>query len=162
MNQTKPVAPSQVEAAPAERREIALGGLDGYIGYHLRMAQAASFRAFQKKTGRRDLTPGWFALLSLIADNPGITPIALSRASGRDKSTLSPLLRDLIAKGFVERQPIARDRRSYALFLTPSGRECLSDLAAHAARHDARLDEIAGPLKAELLDLLRRIASELD
>lgn len=157
------LAKSPLPAAEATHSsDIELGKLNAYIGFHLRMAQNASFRAFQRHTGLSDLRPGWFALLSLIADNPGITPMTLSRASGRDKSTLTPLLRDMIRDGFVEKQPIARDRRSYALFVTPAGTVRLTELAMHAAKHDRRLDKIVGTQKAELLDLLRRITAEID
>jgi DNA-binding MarR family transcriptional regulator len=159
MNQAKPLR-SEIEAS--QGGEIVLGKLDDYIGFHLRLAQNASFRAFQRKTGQSDLRPGWFALLSLIKDNPGITPMTLSRASGRDKSTLTPILRDMIRDGFVEKQPIARDRRSYALFATASGAARLADLSRHAAEHDRRLDQIVGDRKAELLNLLRRIAVEIE
>lgn len=159
MNQAKPL---KVEAQAAAAGDIVFGKLDDYIGFHLRLAQNASFRAFQRKTGQSDLRPGWFALLSLINDNPGITPMTLSRASGRDKSTLTPLLRDMIRDGFVEKQPIARDRRSYALFATAVGAARLADLSRHAAEHDRRLDRIVGERKAELLNLLRRITAEIE
>ena len=58
--------------------------------------------------------------------------------------------------------PVAGDKRSYALALTDAGREKLKALAAHAAVHDRKLDRIAGPKKAELLTLLRRITALLD
>jgi DNA-binding MarR family transcriptional regulator len=141
---------------------VDLGGLDGLIGFHLRMAQAASFRAFKRQAGFRNLRPGWFAVLSIIADNPGITPIALSRASGRDKSTITPVLRDLVREKLILREPIPADRRSYALRLTEAGIETLAHLAACAAEHDRELDAIVGDAKDQLLALLRRIEAELD
>ena len=87
--------PAPAPAEPRGDEPVELGVLGDYIGFHLRLAQAASFRAFKRHAGIPGLRPGWFAVLSLIDDNPGITPIALSRASGRDKSTITPLLRDL-------------------------------------------------------------------
>ena len=77
--------------------------LDHYIGFHLRLAQNASFKAFKRLTGESDLKPGWFAVMMLVHVNPGITPMALSRASGRDKSTLTPVLRDLESRGYLDR-----------------------------------------------------------
>jgi DNA-binding MarR family transcriptional regulator len=142
--------------------EIRLGILDTLIGFHLRQAQNASFKAFKRETGDPDLRPGWFAVLTLIDLNPGITPVRLSRASGRDKSTLTPLLRDLIRRQLVRRNPVIGDRRSYGLVLTPHGKERLKALAAHAAIHDSKLDAIAGARKKVLIDLLRRIAAELE
>ena len=138
------------------------GILESYIAYHLRLAQNASFRAFQRKTGQHDLKPGWFAVLSLIGDNPGITPMSLSRGSGRDKSTLTPVLRDMLKGGYVERTASTKDRRSYGLTLTEAGRQRLAELSAHAADHDARLDVIVGERKAELIGILKRIAAEID
>ena len=58
-----------------------------WLGFHLRMAQIASFQAFAREVGEVDLPPGRFALLTLIGRNPGISQTALSRAAGRDKST---------------------------------------------------------------------------
>lgn len=142
--------------------EFEPGILDGYIAYHLRLAQNASFRAFQRKTGQHDLRPGWFAVLSLIGDNPGITPMSLSRGSGRDKSTLTPVLRDMLKGGYVKRTASTRDRRSYGLTLTEAGRRRLAELSAHAADHDARLDAIVGERKAELIAILKRVAAEID
>ncbi|HET7411894.1 MAG TPA: MarR family winged helix-turn-helix transcriptional regulator [Pararhizobium sp.] len=156
---------SAAEAAGREDEDAAaidLGPLENYIGFYLRLAQNASFKAFKRHTGESDLRPGWFAILSLIGSNPGITPMVLSRASGRDKSTITPVLRDLIRFHLISRAPIASDRRSYALYLTPAGEEKLRKLAGHAARHDDELDALVGDRKAELLELLRRIATELD
>lgn len=153
--------PARQPAEPSEAGDLKLGLLDGYIGYHLRLAQNASFRAFQRKSGRADLRPGWFAVLSLIGDNPGIAPIALSRAAGRDKSTLTPILRDLARHGYVVSSPRPGDRRSYGLSLTELGRQRLTELAAHAKAHDRVLDEIAGKQKEDLIRILKRIAEEL-
>jgi DNA-binding MarR family transcriptional regulator len=137
---------------------IRLGTLEHYIGFHLRQAQNASFRAFKGLAGDPELRPGWFAVLTLIDANPGITPAMLSRASGRDKSTLTPVLRDLTHRNLIRRMPVEGDKRSYALALTQEGHERLKALSAHAAEHDRKLDAIAGADKPLLLDLLRRIA----
>jgi len=139
-----------------------LGMLGEYIGYHLRLAQNASFKSFQRKTGEDDLRPGWFAVLSLIHENPGITPMALSKASGRDKSTLTPVLRDLHRLHLVARETMPTDKRSYTLSLTPAGESKLQKLARHAADHDRELDRIVGARKDDLIDLLRLIATRLD
>jgi len=154
-----PPEPQDASATPAE---VKLGLLDDYVGFHLRQAQNAAFKAYKKRTGDPEVRPGWFSILALIGANPGITPVLLSRASGRDKSTLTPILRDLTQRHLICRTPVANDKRSYALELTEAGREKLEMLAAHAARHERKLDEIAGPKKAELLVLLRRISALLD
>lgn len=147
----------------AEGRDpVVLGVLTDYIGFHLRLANGASFRAFTRRAGRPRLRPGWFTILSLVGDNPGITPVALSRASDRDKSTLTPLMRDLHREGLIERHAIPEDRRSYGLSLTAEGQRALETLGVALAAHERALDEIVGDSKPELMRILRRIVAELE
>ncbi len=154
--------PESQGATTAPPSEVRLGVLADYVGFHLRQAQNAAFKAYKKRTGDPEVRPGWFSVLALIGANPGITPVVLSRASGRDKSTLTPILRDLAHRSLIVRMPVLGDRRSYALALTDSGEEKLALLAKHAAIHEHKLDQLAGPAKAELLTQLRRITALLE
>jgi DNA-binding MarR family transcriptional regulator len=163
----KPAAPkkrrvaAEIVAAPADG-EIRLGWLAGAIGYHLRLAQEASFQAFARHAGAVDLRPGRFAVLLIIAENPGLSQTALGRAAGRDKSSLTPVLDDLEGRGLVRRRRLAHDRRSYALSLTEAGVAALAELRAHAEAHDRALDQIVGAeSKADFIRILRRIAMAL-
>lgn len=146
----------------ASEGEIDLGVLDDYVGFHLQLAQSASFHAFKRLTGMSRLRAGWFTVLSLIADNPGITPVALSRASGRDKSTITPLLQDLTRDALVERQRTPGDRRSFRLHITDVGRDQLDHLARCAAEHEAAITAVVGDHRAALVVALRRIVADLD
>ncbi|TFF17691.1 MarR family transcriptional regulator [Jiella endophytica] len=150
------------EVARPKTQPVTLGQLDNYIAFHLRLAQNASFNAFKRKAGEADLRPGRFAVMAIIEGNPGITPLALSRASGRDKSTITPVLRGLERDGLIARSRIEADRRSHALFLTPAGEAMLQTLTEAAAEHDRELDAIVGDKKHELIALLRRIVATLD
>ena len=120
------------------------------------MAQIASFQAFAREVGEVDLPPGRFALLTLIGRNPGISQTVLSRAAGRDKSTLTPALRDLKRRGLIARDRLESDRRSYHLTLTPDGEAMLQRLTECAARHDRKLDRVVGP--RDRARLLRTVA----
>lgn len=141
--------------------EIVLGGLHQYIGFHLRIAQDASFRAFAHNTGRKDIKPGRFAALAVIDKNPGISQGALGRAIGRDKSTITPLVQYLHEHRLIDRKPRPGDRRSITLFLTPSGKSLLTRLVRHAREHDRKLDAIVGDQKVEFIAILKRIADQL-
>ena len=152
----------KTQKKPEGPESIRLGELEDRLGFHLRLAQNASFKAFKRHTGESDLRPGWFAVLSLIDSNPGITPMALSRASGRDKSTITPVVRDLLRANLISRKPVKTDKRSYALFLTPAGEEKRAYLSDCAREHDRELDEIVGDGKDLLVQLLRRIITTLD
>jgi DNA-binding MarR family transcriptional regulator len=141
---------------------IDLGPLADFVGFHLRLAQEASFRAFARRVANPHLKPGRFALLALIGQNAGLTPTALSRVSGRDKSSITPALRDLEMRGLVRRRIVPSDRRSCTLTLTPSGTAMLRALMMHARAHDAELDAIIGAEnKPQLLELLKRITRTL-
>jgi DNA-binding MarR family transcriptional regulator len=159
--------PSGTEERARGRNGALVAGIDygplaDWLGFHLRMAQIASFQAFAREVGEVDLPPGRFALLTLIGRNPGISQTVLSRAAGRDKSTLTPALRDLKRRGLIARSRLESDRRSYHLTLTPDGEAMLGRLTECAARHDRNLDRIVGARdKPRLLRLLRKIMSEL-
>jgi DNA-binding MarR family transcriptional regulator len=147
-------------AAPEE--QLRLGPLADFIGFHLRLAQEASFQAFARRVRNFQMRPGRFAVLALIGENPGLSQTALGRAAGRDKSSLTPALNDLVRRSLVRRQRVASDRRSYALSLTPKGAKLLDELIMHARAHDHQLDEIVGlKHKAELIRALRLIAMSL-
>ncbi|MEX6505228.1 MarR family winged helix-turn-helix transcriptional regulator [Jiella sp. M17.18] len=162
MRTTAPPEPSRRHRDGERSERVRLGALEDYIGFHLRLAQNASFKAFKRRAGQNDLRPGRFAVLSLIHDNPGITPVAVSLASGRDKSTITPILRDLDKAGLIIRCPVPSDRRSHSLRLTEAGEEMLAHLARCAAEHDRELDRLVGDRKPELLALLRRIVAGLE
>lgn len=140
---------------------VSLGVLDNFVGFHLRIAQDASFRAFARHAGDADLKPGRFAAMMVIHSNPGISQVALSRAIARDKSSVTPLIQELLKKGYVARHRSAVDRRSVTLSLTASGQTKLRQLLAEATEHDRRIDAIIGNHKAELIRLLKEIADGL-
>jgi len=141
---------------------IDYGPLADWLGFHLRLAQIASFQAFANEAQGIDLSPGRFALLLLIGRNPGISQTALSRAHGSDKSTLTPALNDLKRRGLITRGRLKSDRRSYQIALTPAGHQLLGRLTVCATRHDQNLDRIVGPRdRGRLLQLLRKLHTEL-
>ena len=152
------VAARKVPRGGGAEAKVDLGPLDNYIAFHLRLAQELALRAFAKRSGKADFRPGWFAILMVIHLNPGISQSALSRAIGRDKSTLSPLIRELQARALILRRPSVGDRRSVTLSLTKAGQGELEALSRHGEAHDRRLDEIVGEDKPKLIAMLRKIA----
>lgn len=146
----------------AANENIDFGPLASWVGFHLRLAQTASFQAFVQEAREIDLSPGRFATLMLIGRNPGISQTALATANGRDKSTLTPILEDLERRGFILREKMKTDRRSYQLTLTDAGKKMLDQLTVCAKRHDDNLDRIIGPKdRAKFLKILQKIAAEI-
>ena len=120
------------------------GPLAGWVGFNLRMAQAAAFQAFARLAYEIGTRPGRFATLMLIGRNPGISQTTLSRANGRDKSSLTPVLNDLARRGLITRRRTRADQRTYRLALTPAGRRLLAQLTRCARTHERNLDRIIG------------------
>jgi len=141
---------------------IDYGPLEQWIGFNLRMAQDASFQAFSRLSQEIGVKPGRFATLTLIGRNPGISQTALSRANGRDKSSLTPVLNDLARRGLVSRQRTRADQRTYRLSLTPAGRRLLAELTRCARVHEKKLDRIIGAREQKgFVRVLKRIIAEM-
>lgn len=97
-----------------------------------------------------------------IDRNPGISQTALSRAIGSDKSTLTPVLDDLVKRGLISRERTAADRRLYELTLTEPGRKAMRAMYECAQRYESELDDIVGPRdRAQFMRILRRICDAL-
>jgi DNA-binding MarR family transcriptional regulator len=138
------------------------GPLADWVGFNLRMAQAAAFQAFSRLAKEIGTRPGRFATLMLIGRNPGISQTALSRANGRDKSSLTPVLNDLERRGLVRRARTRADQRAYRLSLTPAGRRLLAELTSCARTHERTLDRIIGTKgQKDFVRVLKRIVAEL-
>lgn len=138
-----------------------LGPLDGYIAFHLRMAQETALRAFIASSSQPDFKPGHFATLMVVRLNPGLSQIDVCRAIGRDKSTISPLIRGLEREGLIRRESSVADRRSVTLRLTSKGEGALDALLRHVEAHDRRLDAIVGDAKPGLIAALKKIAAAM-
>jgi DNA-binding MarR family transcriptional regulator len=142
---------------------VKFGPLALWIGFNLRMAQEASFQAFSRRSQEIGENPGRFATLTLIARNPGISQTALSHANGRDKSSLTPVVEDLVRRGLIERKRMDSDRRAYRLNLTAQGKKTLTQLTRCARRHERNLDRIIGMRdRKRFLALLKKIAAEIE
>jgi DNA-binding MarR family transcriptional regulator len=118
-------AESDVTPRAAADDKLDFGPFDDWIGFRLRMAQIASFQSFARHAQSVGLSPGRFAALSLIDRNPGISQTALARAIGSDKSTLTPVLDNLVKRGLISRVRTRSDRRLYELSLTDAGRKVM-------------------------------------
>jgi DNA-binding MarR family transcriptional regulator len=142
---------------------INFGPLANWIGFNLRMAQEATFQAFSRRSQEIGESPGRFAALTLIARNPGISQTELSLASGRDKSSVTPVVEDLVRRGLIERKRVRSDRRAYRLNLTPAGKKTLLNLTRIARRHEVNLDRIIGGRERKrFLAILKKIAAEIE
>ena len=161
MNAKPRVRSSEGAATPSE---VELGELGGFVGFYLRIAQTLSFQAFANEAGKtgRTIRAGHFAVLTLIGENPGITQTALSRANGRDKSSLTPVIDELERRELLTRHRVESNRRAYSLQLTPAGEEARRNLLEAAQRHEQKLRSVLGsPEYEELLRMLKLFTADM-
>jgi DNA-binding MarR family transcriptional regulator len=159
-------ATRRTEADGANERatapEIDLGPLPHLVGYMLRRAQLAVFQDFWRGYEPFDIRPAQYAVLIVIERNPGLRQSQISTALNIKRANLVALLDSLENRGLAKREPVATDRRSYALHLTDAGPALMQQLAELNAVHEARLNSIIGePGRHELLRLLHGISDSL-
>lgn len=63
------------------------------------------------------------AVLHVLRDSPALTPAELAQRLDLARPTISNLLRDLEAAGYLRREPSESDRRSIIVTLTDRSRE---------------------------------------
>src|SRR6185369_7352084 len=152
---------SKNSAAAAD--PLNFGPLAHWVGFNLRMAQESAFQAFSRHYQEIGESPGRFATLTLIARNPGISQTALSHANGRDNSSLTPVVEDLVRRGLVERKRMRDDRRIYRLYLTAAGKKTLMQMTRCARRHERNLDAVIGTRdRKRFVQILKKIATEIE
>jgi DNA-binding MarR family transcriptional regulator len=142
---------------------VDFGPLARWIGFNLRMAQESTFQAFSRRSKDVGEHPGRFATLTIIARNPGISQTELSQANGRDKSSITPVIEDLVRRGLVERKRVRSDRRAWRLSLTAAGKSTLATLMRCARAHERNLDRVIGAReRTRFLAILKKIAAEIE
>lgn len=128
-------------------------------GHLIRRAQQVSTALFAEECAGFDLTAVQYAALVAIGAHPGLDATRLSALIAFDRSTMGDVLERLEAKGWVLRQPSARDRRVKKLALSAAGTALLAEVQPAVQRVQQRLlAPFAAAEHAAVLDLLRRLS----
>src|ERR1700756_3654001 len=116
---------------------------------------------FSERIAALDLTPPQAGILRAIAAAPGRSQQALSTQLGLLPSRVVAFVDDLEDRGYLERRPNPDDRRQYALYLTPAGKELLAKLSRLARQHDrVTTSGLSESERAQLRELLAALAAE--
>lgn len=131
------------------------------LAYEIKKAQVRSYEKLFELFGPNALSPGRMTALCIIGNQPGINQSALAEALRVNRASVVKVIDALQALGYVERHSIPDDRRSYALAVTPAGRDELRRLTALSNHYEK---VIAAPLtqheRATLMRLLAKIAAD--
>jgi DNA-binding MarR family transcriptional regulator len=129
-------------------------------GHLLRRAQQISVSIFYDELGT-ELTPVQYAILSQLAEHPGIDQVSLAGLAAIDTSTGATVCARLEEKGLLVREVIPHNRRQRALRITPEGARLLAALEPGAQRLRERL---LAPLNSEeqalFMGLLAKLVNE--
>ncbi|WP_229467582.1 MarR family winged helix-turn-helix transcriptional regulator [Massilia sp. Mn16-1_5] len=148
---------------PAEKAHDGPGAmldLYNHPGHLLRRAQQISVSIFYDEMGN-ELTPVQYAILSRLAEHPGIDQVSLAGLAAIDTSTGATVCARLEEKGLLERRVIPHNRRQRALSITQTGQALLDALVPGAQRLRERLLE---PLSVQeqqvFMSLLAKLVHE--
>ena len=146
--------------APAltEDKAAELGGLNGIVGFHIRLAHGAVYRHFTETFADLDLTQKQVSALWLVNDNPGISQIALGGRLRMDRATTMTIVNRLQDRSYLRREKSTSDARKQALYLTGEGAAALAKAKAAIAEHEAWLKGRFSAAEIEkLVEMLARI-----
>ena len=127
-------------------------------GYLFRRMQQIAVSIFVEECKEFDLTPVQYAALVAIRTHPGIDATRLSAVIAFDRSTLGSVIERLEAKGLIQRNAGAGDRRVKLLFLTAAGTSLLRRIMVAVDRAQERM---LAPLKAGDRKMLMRLLVQL-
>src|SRR6266576_4584251 len=150
-----------VEGA-AESTPLQMGEFSELLGYSLKRAQLKILQDFLCCVAPLQLTPAQFSVLLLLEKNPGRNQTEIANTLGILRPNFVAMLDGLESRDLCTRMRSSNDRRSHILMLTDKGRAVLARAKKLvASKHEARLNELLGPVnRAALLSMLAKIARE--
>lgn len=135
-------------------REYALGPLTESLGF-LTRAVNVQINERVRASGGLGVSPAIFSTLQLLQVNPGIRQVDAARLLVIQESNMANLVKDLVARGLVERR--GETPKRVGLWITAAGESelarCATDLAADRIYGGVLSDAEYG----QLLQLLNRV-----
>jgi DNA-binding MarR family transcriptional regulator len=129
-------------------------------GHLIRRAHQVSVAIFMEETADFDMTPVQFAILNALLEDPGEDQVTLARKVAFDPATFGSVITRLEARGWVQREPDAADRRRKLLWVTPQGGQVAQKMKRRVGKVQQRiLQPLDGPEREQLLALLDRLVA---
>lgn len=157
MNPARSANDSSARAFPTRPRPWTAASLNdpvfllGKIGNRATKLYAEALRPL-------DLRPRHIAALRFIADREGASQRELVDGLWSDSSSVVTLLDEFEERGLAERRRNTKDRRAYAVYLTPQGFQVLHDaLELSGQVQDAIMEPLGQADRERLLELLVQI-----
>jgi DNA-binding MarR family transcriptional regulator len=156
----KPAALPAVEPPP--RPGQGKRGEQGYFGYLLRQAAAASRLTLERALSELGATPPQFLVLTMLKAYPGLSGADLARVALLTPQTVGVIIRNLERDGAIRMTPHPVHGRVLQWTLTPRGLTLLEKCRKHAIALERRLGAGLTPAaQTTVRRWLARIAAEL-
>jgi DNA-binding MarR family transcriptional regulator len=137
-------------------------GEQGYFGYLLRQAAAASRLTLERALSKLGVTPPQFLVLTMLKAYPGLSGADLARVALLTPQTVGIIIRNLERDGAIEMTPHPVHGRVLQWRLTRRGLTLLEKCRKHAIALERRLGAGLNPAaQATVRRWLARIAVEL-
>lgn len=137
-------------------------GEDGYLGYLLRQAQAASRLTMERALADLGVTPPQFVVLTMLKAYPGVSGADLARVALLTPQTVGVIIRNLERAGSIAKKPHPVHGRVLMWTLTRSGTALLGKCRRHAIMLERRLAVgLSDRTQLIVRRWLARIATEL-
>jgi DNA-binding MarR family transcriptional regulator len=129
-------------------------------GHLIRRAHQVSVAIFMQETTGYDVTPVQFAILNALLEAPGEDQVTLARNVAFDPATFGSVIARLEARGWVQREPDAQDRRRKLLWVTREGAEIAQKMKRAVGKVQARiLQPLSEGEQQQLVGLLDRLVA---
>lgn|SRR5690554_1183734 len=151
------ILPDNPEGSVPDADDIDL--LRDSLAYEIKKAQVRCYEMLFEFFGPEALSPGRMTALCIIGNHPGINQSALADALRVNRASVVKVIDALQALGYVERQSIPEDRRSYALAVTPTGLAELRRLTQLSRRFEEMVaSQLSSRERKTLMRLLAKVA----
>jgi DNA-binding MarR family transcriptional regulator len=137
-------------------------GEQGYFGYLLRQASAASRLTLERALAELGATPPQFVVLTMLKAYPGLSGADLARVALLTPQTVGVIIRNLERDGAIRMTPHPMHGRVLQWTLTRRGQTLLERCRKHAMALERRLATGLSPqAQATVRRWLARVAADL-
>ncbi|MFO7306142.1 MAG: MarR family transcriptional regulator [Gammaproteobacteria bacterium] len=116
-----------------------MGELLELVGFNLALANALFVRDVNAACSKLGISAKQFAILSMIANNYGISQVDIAAALMTDRATMMAIVDRLESRKLISRERSKIDRRRQHLILTPRGTDVLTQARRAVKQCEQRL-----------------------
>lgn len=151
-------APAAVNSADPVFEDVDQTALKQLVGYNCRRAHSAILRHASDGLEQYNLRPGWYSVLVLLADNPGMSSREVCDVLGVKPPNLVSLVASFEERELITKRQHAHETRALGLHLTASGRRLVGRVQRDILRADVEATSmLSAAERATLIRLLQRI-----